>query len=135
MTVKEYLSKLKKLTKKIQKEKGKLKQLQDTTQLVGGQGQGEKVQSSPTLNAQYADMVEAIVELETKIAKLVKEQSTYTEVIKSLSNPKHVKVLMLCHAEGLKLYEAADIMAYSYDHIRHLHTQAIKALSHNLNAT
>lgn len=135
MTVKEYLSKLKELAKKIQKEKAKLKQLQDTTQLVGGQGQGEKVQSSPTLNAQYADTVEAIVELETKIAKLVKEQSAYTADIKSLSNPKHVKVLMLCHAEGLKLYEAADIMAYSYDHLRHLHTQAIKALSHNLNAT
>ena len=134
MTVKDYLSKLRKLTKEIQKKKRKLKQLQDTTQLVGGQGQGEKVQSSPNLNAQYADTVEAIVELETKIAKLVKEQSTYTAVIKSLSNPRHVKVLMLCHAEGLKLYEAADIMAYSYDHIRHLHTQALKALSHNLSA-
>ena len=134
MTVKDYLSKLRKLTKEIQKKKRKLKQLQDTTQLVGGQGQGEKVQSSPNLNAQYADTVEAIVELETKIAKLVKEQSTYTAVRKSLSNPRHVKVLMLCHAEGLKLYEAADIMAYSYDHIRHLHTQALKALSHNLSA-
>jgi hypothetical protein len=74
------------------------------------------------------------VELESKIAKLVKEQDTYTAVIKSLSNPKHVSVLMLRHAEGLKLYEAADIMAYSYDHIRHLHTQALKALSHNLSA-
>ena len=133
MTVKEYLSKLKKLTKKIQKEKGKLKQLQDTTQLVGGQGQGEKVQSSPNLNAQYADTVEAIVELESKIAKLVKEQSAYTADIKSLSNPKHVKVLMLCHAEGLKLYEIADIMSYSYDHLRRLHRQAIKALSQRLS--
>lgn len=133
MTVKEYLSKLKKLTKKIQKEKGKLKQLQDTTQLVGGQGQGEKVQSSPALNAQYADTVEAIVELEAKIAKLVKEQSTYTADIKSLGNPKHVKVLMLCHAEGLKLYEVADIMSYSYDHLRRLHGQALKALSQQLS--
>ena len=133
MTVKEYLSKLKELAKKIQKEKAKLKQLQDITQLVGGQGQGEKVQSSPALNAQYADTVEAIVELETKIAKLVKEQSAYTVVIKSLSNPKHVKVLMLCHAEGLKLYEIADIMSYSYDHLRRLHRQAIKALSQRLS--
>ena len=135
MTVKEYLSKLRELTKEIQKKKRKLRQLQDTAQLVGGQGQGEKVQSSPNLNAQYADTVEAIVELETKIAKRVKEQDTYTAVIKSLSNPKHVKVLMLRHAEGLKLYEVAERMSYSYDHIRHLHTQAIKALSHNLNAT
>ena len=133
MTVKEYLSKLKKLTKKIQKEKSKLKQLQDVTQLVGGQGQGEKVQSSPALNAQYVDMVEAIVELEAKIAKLVKEQSTYTADIKSLGNPKHVKVLMLCHAEGLKLYEVADIMSYSYDHLRRLHGQALKALSQRLS--
>lgn len=133
MTVKEYLSKLKKLTKKIQKEKAKLKQLQDTTQLVGGQGQGEKVQSSPALNAQYADTVEAIVELEAKIAKLIKEQSAYTADIKSLSNPKHIKVLMLCHAEGLKLYEVADIMSYSYDHLRRLHGQALKALSQRLS--
>ena len=133
MTVKEYLSKLKELAKKIQKEKAKLKQLQDITQLVGGQGQGEKVQSSPALNAQYADTVEAIVELETKIAKLIKEQSAYTEVIKSLSNHKHVKVLMLCHAEGLKLYEVADIMSYSYDHLRRLHGQALKALSQRLS--
>ena len=133
MAVKEYLSKLRKLTKEIQKKKRKLKQLQDTTQLVGGQGQGEKVQSSPNLNAQYADTVEAIVELETKIAKLVKEQDTYTAVIKSLSNPKHVKVLMLRHAEGLKLYEVAERMSYSYDHLRRLHRQAIKALSQRLS--
>ena len=133
MTVKEYLSKLKDLAKKIQKEKAKLKQLQDTTQLVGGQGQGEKVQSSPALNAQYADTIEAIVELEAKIAKLVKEQSTYTKVIKSLSNAKHVKVLMLCHAEGLKLYEVAERMSYSYDHLRRLHGQALKALSQQLS--
>lgn len=133
MTVKDYLSKLRKLTKEIQKKKRKLKQLQDTTQLVGGQGQGEKVQSSPNLNAQYADTVEAIVELETKIAKLVKEQNIYTADIKSLGNPKHVKVLMLCHAEGLKLYEVADIMSYSYDHLRRVHGQALKALSQQLS--
>jgi hypothetical protein len=134
MDVKGFLKSLKDLNKQIQAKEERLSQLMQAVPLTGGTGQSERVQTSPKKEATYCTMVEEIVIIEGLISIYEMQRKGYIRLIESLESKKYVEVLKLCHVEGLRLYEVADIMGYSYEHTRHIHRAAIDELAEILES-
>ncbi len=131
MKAKENLRHLQRLDTMINQKIKELNDLRMISQSTGGMDYSkERVQSSPTGDAPFVQSVLRIAELEkeinAEIDRFVDEKHTIIKQIQSLQNHKYTKILYKRYIEYKSLEQICVEMKFSYDHIRHLHGDALK---------
>ena len=131
MKAKEYLRHLQRLDTMINQKIKELNDLRMISQSTGGMDYSkERVQSSPTGDAPFVQSVLRIAELEkeinAEIDRFVDEKHTIIKQIQSLQNPRYIDILYKRYIEYKSLEQICVEMKFSYDHIRHLHGDALK---------
>ena len=125
MTAKEYLSRIKKLEGLIKDKSKSLRKLKENLLLIPSTGTDEKVQTSTNSKAFYEVTAENIAELEIEIINLNREKNEIIGKIYSLDNLLYVRVLSSKYINGLSLNDIADVLSYSYENIRRVHSKAL----------
>ena len=131
MKAKEYLRHLQRLDTMINQKIKELNDLHMISQSTGGMDYSkERVQSSPTGDAPFVQSVLRIAELEkeinAEIDRFVDEKHTIINQIQALQNPRYIDILYKRYIEYKSLEQICVEMKFSYDHIRHLHGDALK---------
>lgn len=131
MKAKEYLRHLQRLDMMINQKIKELNDLRMISQSTSGMDYSkERVQSSPTGDAPFVQSVLRIAELEkeinAEIDRFVDEKHTIINQIQALQNPRHIDILYKRYIEYKSLEQICVEMKFSYDHIRHLHGDALK---------
>lgn len=131
MKAKEYLRHLQRLDTMINQKIKELNDLRMISQSTGGMDYSkERVQSSPTGDAPFVQSVLRIAELEkeinAEIDRFVDEKHTIINQIQALQNPRYIDILYKRYIEYKSLEQICVEMKFSYDHIRHLHGDALK---------
>lgn len=131
MKAKEYLRHLQRLDMMINQKIKELNDLRMISQSTGGMDYSkERVQSSPTGDASFVQSVLRIAELEkeinAEIDRFVDEKHTIINQIQALQNPRYIDILYKRYIEYKSLEQICVEMKFSYDHIRHLHGDALK---------
>ena len=131
MKAKEYLRHLQRLDTMINQKIKELNDLRMISQSTGGMDYSkERVQSSPTGDAPFVQSVLRIAELEkeinAEIDRFVDEKHTVINQIQALQNPRYIDILYKRYIEYKSLEQICVEMKFSYDHIRHLHGDALK---------
>ena len=132
MTAKEYLSRIKKLEGLIKDKSKSLRKLKEDLLLIPSTGTDEKVQTSTNSKAFYEVTAENIAELETEIINLNREKNEIIGKIYSLDNLLYVRVLSSKYINGLSLNDIANVLSYSYEHIRRVHFKALIEICHKM---
>lgn len=132
MTAKEYLSRIKKLEGLINDKSRSLRKLKENLLLIPSTGTDEKVQTSTNSKAFYEVTAENIAELETEIINLNREKNEIIGKIYSLDNLLYVRVLSSKYINGLSLNDIANVLSYSYEHIRRVHFKALIEICHKM---
>lgn len=131
MKAKEYLRHLQRLDTMINQKIKELNDLRMISQSTGGMDYSkERVQSIPTGDAPFVQSVLRIAELEkeinAEIDRFVDEKHTIIKQIQALQNPRYIDILYKRYIEYKSLEQICVEMKFSYDHIRHLHGDALK---------
>lgn len=130
MKAKEYLLQIEVLQAKIEQKQQRAKEYRDIAMCSGGFDYSkEKVQTS-NLGGQIENPVVRYVTLEQEIAEdiynLNQKKDNITDEIHNLNNANFIKILYKRYVECKSLGKVSKEMAYSYDHIRSLHGEALK---------
>lgn len=141
MKAKEYLQQLKRLDTMINQ---KNQELNDLRLKAGGTGSvdysKERVQTSPSGEAQFAKLLERIIDLETEINAeidaFVDKKHTIINQIQRLKNPDYIRLLYKRYVEYKSLKRICVEMNFSYNYIKHLHGYALQNFQEKiLNST
>lgn len=126
MTAKQYLNQLRSLEMSIITRKAEADKLrQERTYLQGVSYDKDRVQSSPTHNAQFEHLADIIADTERTITELAKKRHRIISQIEQLENPAYVEILQLRYLEYQRFESIACSMGYSYTRIIHLHGEAL----------
>ena len=129
-SAKMYLNRVRSLSICINSRIRQLEELSTMKTSIGSRTD-EPVQTSKSGEAPYARVVEQIAELESETNSLVTSygelKSKIISEIGSLDDPVHVELLMRRYVDYERFEKIAYKMSYSYDYIRRLHGQALKA--------
>lgn len=131
MNAKEYLSRIRAINFQIQKKKEQLERLKDLQgQVRGFDYSGVKVQTS-THGDEALNKALDIMELEQDITnRIVMLEKTRAEIMAEISTlPKqiYVELLTLRYCDLERFEQIAVDMCFSFDRIRHLHSEALKS--------
>lgn len=126
MTAKQYLNQLRSLEISISTRKAEAEKLrQERTYLQGASYDKDRVQSSPTHNAQFEHLADIIADTERSITELAKKRHRIINQIEQLENPAYVEILQLRYLEYQRFESIACSMGYSYIHVIRLHGEAL----------
>lgn len=131
MTAKEYLNQLYILDMRY---KTKLEEVTDLRELASGTGaiqyDKDRVQSSPR-NDQLINAIIKITEAENEAMRrsveLADQRQKIIDQIIGMDDGNYIRILCLKYVHYKKLEDVAEIMHFSYDWIKHLHGEALKA--------
>ena len=131
MTAKEYLSRIRSIDFQILKKKEQLARLKEMRgQVRGFDYSGVKVQTSPHGDEAMNKALE-IMEMEHDISKkMLLLEKTRAEIMAEISTlPKqiYVELLTLRYCDLERFEQIAVDMCFSFDRIRHLHSEALKS--------
>ena len=130
MTVKEYLSLVKLKQEQITEKEEYIARLRRSLEIIGIDYDRDSVQTSPD-GDKYADTFGKIMEAETDLIKMKKMFVNFRvkvlDMIQKLPEKKHRDVLQYVYLDYMKLKKCAVIMGFSYDYVRELHLEALKA--------
>ena len=130
MKAKDYLLQIEVLTAKIEQKQQRAKEYRELALGCGGFDYSkERVQTS-NLGGQIENPVVRYIALEQEINDdtllLQRKKDKITDEIHNLENANHIKILFKRYVECKSLGKVAKEMAYSYDHIRAMHGEALK---------
>lgn len=131
MKAKEYLQQLQRLDTIINQ---KITEIDDLRLKVTSTGSidysKERVQTSPSGDAPFANMIARIADLEaeinTEIDAFVDEKHKIINEIQALKNPDYISLLYKRYVEYKSLERICVEMNFSYDYIKHLHGYALQ---------
>lgn len=127
MTTKEYLLQIKLLDKKIEANLELLDTLRAKLVSVTSKFDENKVQSSGGVN--FDDTLARVVDLEAKINKEIDNyinlKAKVSSEINGMKDNTLALILFKRYVLNKTLAEIAKELNYSYDHVRHLHGQAL----------
>lgn len=130
MTVKEYLSLVKLKQEQITEKEEYIARLRRSLEIIGIDYDRDSVQTSPD-GDKYADTFGKIIEAEKDLITMKKMFVNFRvkvlDMIQKLPEKKHRDVLQYVYLDCLKLKKCAVIMGFSYDYVRELHLDALKA--------
>ena len=126
MTAKQYLNQLRSLEASINARKAEAEKLrQERTYLQGVSYDKDRVQSSPTHNAQFEHLADIIADTERSITELAQKRHRIISQIEKLSKPEYVEILQLRYLEYQRFESIACTIGYSYIHVIRLHGEAL----------
>lgn len=131
MKAKEYLQQLQRLDTIINQ---KMTEIEDLRLKITSTGSidysKERVQTSPSGDAPFANMIARLADLEveinTEIDAFVDEKHRIINEIQSLKNPDYIALLYKRYVEYKSLERICVEMNFSYDYIKHLHGYALQ---------
>lgn len=131
MTAKEYLNQLYLLDMRY---KSKMEEVTDLRELATSTGairyDKDRVQTSPS-NNQLINAIIKITETENEAMRrsveLANQRQLIIDQIIGMDDGNFIRILCMKYVHYKKLEDIADIMHFSYDWIRHLHGEALKA--------
>lgn len=129
MKAKDYLKQIELLDVKIKHRKEQVEEMRRKAAGINGSGiNPDKVQTSAKGDimsqtiASYIDLQSDIINL---IAELDKQKNEAISRIHRLTNSRYVNLLYKHYVEYKSLDKIANEMNYSYDHIKHMHIDAL----------
>ena len=131
MTIKEYLTQVRKLRILIDQRERELESLRTARfGCVNGVDYGRiPVKGSRRVGGSFEQASIKALDLEGEIAGLIEQYNelrhTIIGQIQRLDKPEHVQILYKRYVEEKRWEQIADEMGYSCDHIRHLHGFAL----------
>lgn len=131
MTAKEYLNQLYVLDMRY---KSKMEEVTDLRELATSTGaiqyDKDRVQTSPS-NDQLINAIIKITETENEAMRrsveLANKRQLIIDQIIGMDDGNFIRILCMKYVHYKKLEDIAEIMHFSYDWIRHLHGEALKA--------
>ena len=131
MRAKEYLLQIQDMRTKIENKKERLERISSVlTSPAVGELKADKVQTTIALDKQESMIAEKSV-LEDDIQRLMYDEALLMikigKQIDGMGDPLHSRVLHLRYEENHPLWIVAQIVNYSYSHVRRLHGQALQA--------
>ncbi len=129
--VKKYLNQLQKIDIMIKQRQQERDELRDMLGSIGSFDYSkDRVQTSPSGDAQYAKTVERIADIEAEVSNLITDYASRKNIvisqIQALEDPKYVKILYKRYVEFKMLRKIASEMGYTYQYIILLHGNALK---------
>lgn len=131
MTIKEYLTQVRKLRILIDQRERELESLRAARfGCVNGVDYGRiPVKGSRRVGGSFEQASIKALDLEGEIAGLIEQYNelrhTIIGQIQQLKKPEHMQILFKRYVEEKRWEQIADEMGYSCDHIRHLHGFAL----------
>ena len=132
MTVKEYLSCVKLKQEEITETEEYIERLRTTLGIAGIDYERDKIQTSVNgdkLGDTFVKIFEAEENLKRMKENFVIFRVRVMNMIQQVPEKKHREILNLVYLDYLKLKQVADVVGYSYDYIRELHTEALNSFS------
>ena len=130
MTAKEYLLQARTAQRQADRIRRQIEDLRAVLDGVRGIDYSrDKVLSGADPAARRDALLDRIVKLEVR---WLSEQNSALDrledvkaVISAVQNPAYRELLELRYLQGIKLERVADVMGYSFDHVRHMHGWAL----------
>lgn len=130
MTAKEFLQQVQRYNDRIREQEEYIQRLRDSLGIAGLRYDKDRVNTSPDPD-QIADVMSKIFEQERILSDMKHDAMVFRikiiDMIHQLDDNKHKQILNLVYIDGNKLMKCADLMGYSYDYIKELHGEALKA--------
>ena len=136
-TAKRYLLQIEKYIDEIKLREEGLKELKAALEYKA-RGMQERVQTSVMINGLCDSVIKLLVdeaEYEECVLKLKTLKEQIIKEIYSLPEPKHCKILSIYYIKMIHdFWQAAEIMNYSYSHVKRLHRKALVSFYDNVLA-
>lgn len=131
MNAKEYLKQLQKIDVMIKQRQQERDALRAMLGSIGSFDYSkDRVQTSPSGDAQYAKTVEKIADIEAEVDRLIDDyankKDTIIGQIQILEKNNHMEILYKRYVEFKRMGEIAREMNYTYPYTVSLHGQALK---------
>lgn len=130
MTAKQYLSQIRYKTEKIAEQKEYIQRLRDSLGIAGIRYDLDKVQTSHS-NDKVAEVICKIVDEEERLKQMQESLISFKiqviDMIKELEKENHRKILNIVYVDMKTLKECSRTIKFSYDYVRELHLEALKA--------
>ena len=137
MTVKEYLSQIRKLDDVIAYKEAQRKELlEEMASIQAIAYDKDRVQSSASADGMINKMIrldEMACELEDTMIERAKKRAEITTQITLMPNGTYMQILFKRYVEMQKFEQIALDMNYSYDRVRHLHQEACETFGEIYN--
>ena len=132
MTVKEYLNQIRSLKYSIAYKRDEVAQMYDEILSVSGIDYSKpRVDTSSQADAAFERTANLIADREKELHELVERMETTRRQIEAqieaLEDETYKAILLRRYVQGWRLYDIAKDMNYSYDWIRHVHADALRA--------
>lgn len=135
MTVKEYLKQIKICRHLIENDINRLEELKLLATATGAKELKHDIVQTSIRNAGLEDKVGNYVDFENQIANEIdgylKLKNHIVNQINNLSagenTANYIQLLLCRYSSDMRFEEIAVVMNYSYEHIRHLHSEALGA--------
>lgn len=128
LNAKEYLSQVQEKERQVKKQEDYIARLKETLDVAGVRYDKEVVQSSPEHDP-MAKVFSKICEEEKKLEELRKDYVDYkisvVDKIFQIENELYRDVLDIVYINGASLRNCAEMIEYSYEYIRKIHSQAL----------
>lgn len=134
MNAKEYLNQLQKMDVMIRQRQQEKDELRAMMTSVGSFDYAkERVQKSPSGDAQYVKMIERITDIDKEIERLIEKyvdkKHEIISQIQDLENNKYIEILYKRYVELKELKVIAGEKKYTYQYVLLLHGNALKEFS------
>lgn len=134
MSTKEYLKQLQKMDVMIKQRQQEKDEIRAMLGSIGSFDYSkDRVQTSPSGDAQYVKMIERITDIDKEIARLIEKYADkkheIISQIQSLENNKHIEILYKRYVEFKQPKIIADETSYTYQYVILLHGNALKEFS------
>lgn len=131
MSTKEYLKQLQKMDVMIKQRQQEKDELRAMLGSIGGFDYSkDRVQTSPSGDAQYVKMIERITDIDKEIESLIVEyigkKHEIINQIQKLNNNRHIEILYKRYIELKRIEDIACEMNYTYSYAISLHGHALK---------
>lgn len=132
---KEYLCQIECLIAKIEQKKRRVSEYRELALSTGSPSyMSDRVQAScdgDRIERKVHKYIMLEQEIENDIEMLQQKKDKIIKEIHNLDNANHIKLLYKRYVECKNLNQVAREMGYSYDHIRSLHSEALKNFKKN----
>ena len=130
MDAKEYLLQVGERKEQILEKEEYIEWLRESLGLAGIDYDRDKIQTSAD-GDKFANTFAKIFKAEEDLKRMKEELVLFSvqviDMIQKLPEKKHRDILKHVYLDGMKLKECADSVGYSYDYVRELHSEGLKA--------
>ncbi len=130
MNVKEFLSQVQVKQEQIIEKQEYIDRLRGSLGIAGIDYSRDKIQTSPDAD-RFADTFAKIFKAEEDLKQMKEEFVLFRvkviDMIQKVPEKKHREVLNHVYLDYKSLKECADLMGFSYDYVRELHSEGLKS--------